>query len=154
MLPLLLRKKFQLNNISHQTPLMRRVTRSMVKKKCQTEQREMAVIFIEDSSPERKVDSPLDLCWNEETEEAYDIYSPLCRSPIQDPFKISMKDPITPPYEPSEEKVSSPTGAEIYEEDSKLQKKLSKLRRVIKENKVLIRVMKEENNRYKEHNVR
>ena len=65
-----------------------------------------------------------------------------------------MKDPITPPYEPSDEKISLPTGEEIHEEDSKIQKKLSKLRRVIKENKVLIRVMQEENNRYKEQNVK
>ena len=80
----------------------------------------------------------MDLCWNEEAEEAYDIYSPSCRSPVQDPPKCFMKYPITPPYEPSEENISSPTGAEIHEEDSKLQKKLSKIRRVIKENKVLI----------------
>ena len=80
----------------------------------------------------------MDLCWTEEVKEAYEKYSPLCRSPIQDTIKCSLKDPIPLLHEPSEEKVSSPTGAETHEEDSKIQKKLSNLRRVIKENKVLI----------------
>lgn len=46
-------EEIPIGNISHQTPLMRRVTRSMVKKKYQAEQRKIAPIFIEDSSPER-----------------------------------------------------------------------------------------------------
>ena len=48
----------------------------------------MAPIFIEDSSPERQQDTQMDLCWIEEAEEAYERYSPLCRSPTQDPLKM------------------------------------------------------------------
>ena len=131
-------EEIPIDKISHPIPSTRRVTRSMMKKRCQTVQEDITPVLIEDSSLDRELDPQLDLCWTEEAEKVYDQCSPSYRSPIQDPLKCSFEDPNIPQQEPSEENISSPTGAEIHEEDSKLQKKLSKIRRVIKENKVLI----------------
>ena len=142
-------EEIPIDKISHPIPSTRRVTRSMMKKRCQVVQEDITPFFIEDSSPDRELDPQLDLCWTEEDEKVYEKYSPLYKSPIQDPFKCSFQDPIISQQEPSKENIYAPTGAETYQENSKLQRKVRKLRRVAKEDRVLIRAMHEENNRYK-----
>lgn len=147
-------KEIPVDNISHPIPFIRRVTRSMMEKRFQIVQEDITLVLTEDNSPDRELDPQLDLYWIEEAEKFYDQYSHPYKSPIQDPLKCSFEDPIIPQQEPSEENISSPTGAETHQENSKLQRKVSRLRREAKENRVLIRFMQEENNSYKEQNVK
>ena len=148
------KEEIQTDNTSQNTPLVRRVTRSMVKRKFQIVQREMSSVLVEDSSPERKLDPQLDLCWNSEAEEAHNLHSLECMSPMQDPHKYPLEEPVIPQYVQNEEKISSPPNAETQVEDSKLQKKMRKLKRALREYKVLVKVVQEENIRYKEHNLK
>ena len=81
---------------SHLLPSTRKVTRSMMKKKCQNVQENITLVVIEDSSPNRELDPQLDLYWTEEAEKVYEQYSPLYKSHVHDPIKCSFKEPIIP----------------------------------------------------------
>lgn len=93
----------------------------------------MSPILVEDNSPKRPSNPQLDLCCNLEAEEAHNIYSPECISPVQKPHKYPLEEPTISEYEQDEKKISSPLGAKIQGEDSKLQKKIRKLKRALRE---------------------
>ena len=78
----------------------------------------------------------------------------MYRSPVHEPIKCSFEEQIISSEEPSKENIFAPTSAETYQETSKLQKKITKLRRVAKEDSILIIVIQLENNRYKEKNLK
>ena len=107
-----LKEEIQIENTSQNPPLVRRVTRIMVKRKFQIVQREMSPVLVEDSSPERQLDPQLDLCWNSEAKEAHKLYSPECMSPMQDPHKYPLEELVIPQYVQNEENISSPPSAE------------------------------------------
>lgn len=117
-------------------------------------QKDITPVVIEDSSSDRELDPQLDLCWTKEVEKVDEQYSPLYESPVYNPIKCPFEEPIISPQDPSKENMYAPTGAETYQESSKLQRKIRKLRRAAKEDSILIRVIQEENSRYKENNLK
>ena len=126
----------------------------MVKQKFQKEQKDITLVVIEDSSSDKEVNPWLDLCWTKEVGKVDKQYSPLYESPIYNPIECPFEEPIISPQESSKENIYASTGAGTYQEISKLQKKIKKLRRVAKENSILIRVIQEQNSRYKEKNLK
>ena len=87
------------------------------------------------------IKSTLDLCWDVEDEEAHNVYSIECMAPLQDLPKCSLKEPVISEYGQDEENISSPPSAEIEGENSRIQKKIRKLKRSLREYKVLVKVV-------------
>ena len=72
---------------------------------------------------------------------------------MQEPHKYSLEEQAIPQSVQDEENISSPPGAKIQVEDSKLQKKIRNLKRALREYKVLVKVVHKENSKYKEHSL-
>ena len=130
------------------SPETKRITRSMVKEKSTKVQKEMSPILLDDSPKRPSPEPSPNFFWDHDILQTTDYLSPTKHSQ-----EIPPQRPATPPPPMSTEMDFSPPNkgsAEIQLAYPRLQRKHLKLKKILKEYKVLPKVIQEKNTKYRD----